>query len=198
MKSRTLCACVSAMLLVSTVAFGEIIFTSELVYEDVWPLGGLSGGTAQHTATGWDVGDDGYGAGLAYGEGWELTYTTESGYFNWYIYLYAWAEAELFLWGDPELYGCAYAIAKAKGHVDNWYTEVSFTCEARVYNDDEPLFEIDGADTDYDSGTYDVFSAYDEIYCYHLACAVATTQGEDNIGFSHACARAWGNLSESE
>ncbi|MBN2182964.1 MAG: hypothetical protein JW715_13720 [Sedimentisphaerales bacterium] len=195
MKPNVYCAFVIAMLFVSTVAFGEIIYTGD-VYELEDPLGSVSGTTAYHSASGYDDGGDAYGGGMGYGHGWEYIYTTEEGTYDWYGYVYAWAEAELFLFGNPELYSWASAYAEAYIYIGStWpYFERHFTASASVFYTDDPLEDYEGAYSDYYDGSDYWFYENEGVDSEHWALAWASVTGANNSGYCHACARAWGDM----
>jgi len=202
MKSRIWYACVIAMLVVSTVGFGEIVCDDDdgNWYGDTGGVGDVSGGARESTATALVEGDNCYGYG--YGEGWMWIYTTEYEWCDYSYYVYVYAEAHLWLWDGQLSYAAGYAYAE--GQSSQAYDPPPPSIVTKnpsvldsgydgewVYDNDE------GYSADYvcvSTGEY--FTPNTGISSEHTACALAEVgEGDENIAFSHVCARAWGTLS---
>ncbi len=189
MKSRTWCACVIAMLLVSTVAFGEILDTG-----DWYGVGDVAGDWEYSSASAHADGDD-YDV-TSYGDGWQYTYTTEAGTFYWTSYVYVWAEVKMWLWNNETCDGFCIAYAKAVNPfgTDQWYGTVDVTRSGDL---GELVDEWYGVNDTYNSW-YAYFDAYyDGIDAEHTAYTQASVPEDgDSSVHSHSDAWAWGDLSD--
>lgn len=186
MKTSIWCACMVAMLVLSTVAPGEIVFDD---YEDhvEWGQGGVSGNSGYHNTSGYADGDYPWGGGI--GEGWRSYYTTVEGTFEWWFYVKTVATADLFLSSNFKP-GCyAWGGGDAYGECDiYWY---SLSADAYV---DWTDFEGDWHLHDEDDGGWPTgvfrtstseFDPDEGVYAEHYAFAhTGVIENSDELGFS--------------
>lgn len=194
MKSRTLCAFLIAMLLISPVAFGEIVETGDWDGEGQ-ATGDWYGSGVYATA----FGDDDYV--LNWAEGWMWTYTTERCICQWFLRAYAYTEVELYLYdGDwasaissgmgkgvcnyyPNRQAIVYQIASCSLSETGWFPDYYFDCDSG----DEPLGEYDDGEN--------WFDPYDGVFGEHLAVVEAQiTSGSNCKAVGHSCVDGWGIL----
>jgi len=119
--------CVIAVLLVPTVVFGEIITTGN------WSGQGGAGGNKRCSYV-WAYADGDTPFDYGLGQGWESTYTTEAGDFDWSYYVFAYAEATLTEWDGQSC--AAQSQAYAHGSCDHNPPYGPVTKDAYVYIED--------------------------------------------------------------
>ncbi len=187
MKSRTLCGCVIALLLISTVAFGEIVEIGD--WDGDNSLGDWTYTSATAHATGTNQSD------YSWGDGWQYTYTTVyEDSLDWYTYVYVWAEVKMWLWNDEACRGDA--IADADAYNPYGYDHDFASVMREESGDYGYTRKIDGI---YDTWSIDSdqFYAYEGVTCSHFAIAYASVPEDgDSIVHSHADSVALGSLDE--
>jgi hypothetical protein len=141
-----------------------------------------------------------YGYGQS--SGWNVTYTTTAGYFNWCYYLYAYSEAQLFLWSNVTCSAEAYASCQAScPHDSHSMFTHAFVQDAGEYGrqvGDWEIGSINGIpkyDGFYWMGSGHRFEVWQGVSAGHGAFAQAEiSTGENDQANSHGCVACWGGL----
>lgn len=190
MKSRTLCAFLIAMLLISPVAFGEII--------EICDWDGNCGGNCDYSSPSAHADGDDY-TDYSWGDGSNFTYTTEDGWFDYDYWVYVEAEVHLWLYDNETCGGLAFADADAActatSESHDVYANVNLEDSGEhgqhVWDDDE--------DDEWPHGKYVLgyhwFDAYDAVVANHMAIAYAwVPEDSDCTAHVEASAHAWGGM----
>lgn len=188
MKPCTWCACVIAILLLSTAAFSEILTVGDWDGE-----GDVEGDWDHSSASSRATGENNYD--YSWGDGWMYMYTTETAHLNWYTYGYVWAEVKMYLWNYETCVATSIGCAKTRHpyHTDELFAAVDIT---RSGDGGLRVTEYDGVYDHYDYWHND-FEPYDGVYGGHTAIAIASMpEGGDSTITGHACVQAWVNLFE--
>ena len=196
MKSSIWCAFMIAMLLVSNVAFGEIVNDGDYT-EDEYGMGSATVTSGQSLLVGYAVGSDPFGYG--YGEGWQSSYTTEAGWFEWEAYIYTWTEAHLWLWSGQTCGAYAYAEASIDTSPDG---PDDLSAEAVVvdsgYNGYDPNeWDNGGYPSGITQSSTSPFDPLEGVSTQHTGDAIGSVaQDAHNTAFALADVRTWCSMSE--
>jgi len=183
--AKSVFRCAIAVLFLSAATFGDIL--DDGYWDgDSYGAGSPSGWWTDSSPRAWAGGDDDYS--WAFGTGSYSIWTTETATLTGSCTVYVWAEASVDTVGLSGDYACAYA--HAYGHV-NQRTPKSLSASAYA-NKDDPEDSRGYSDSDARTGT---FTAGNGVSCNHDASTAANiVYGGGGVAFSHACARAYGNL----
>ena len=199
MKSRICCAFMIAMLLVSTVAFGEIVSDGDWT-GDSFGLGYASG-WHQWSSTSASAEDED-NLSWAFGEGLKSRYTTVRAQCDWSYWVYVFAEARLILFDGQlcQAYAAADASAETQGTVHQSAHALSAEVNVRDsgYEGDDPNDTDNGGEPGgiYMSNT-NWYNPGQGISSEHTAVVVASVlKYSTNQAFCHADARAFCSLVE--
>jgi len=187
MRKRILYTSLIMILLVSVVAFSEIIETGD------WDGHDSTGGWTYSTVTAHASGSNEDDTSVGYG--WQYIYTTVVDDLDWSTYVYVWAEVKMYIYNNESCSGLADASASATNPfvTDSVSALVSFS-----YSGEEGPYkeEYDGVYTITNSW-YKEFDVYEGLSCEHGAYAGASIpNGGDSWVHSHADAVAQGSLSD--
>ncbi len=187
MKSNMLCAFMIVMILVSSMAIGEILTTGE------WEGWGNSDGDWTYSSVSAHASNENYSTGE--GMGWQYVYTTEDcGDLQWYYFVYTYASCEMFLYDNETCSAAAIgdAYASCKFSSDSLTAFVYMTDSGTggrhefACDDDGEPFGI------YKQGT-GTFYAMEGVSSDQHASTDASA-GSDCTVHAHGCVQGWGNL----
>lgn len=180
-------ASVILMLLIAPAVFSSI-------EEDGGYEGDADGGwcyTSASASAGGEVQED-----YASGEGWNSKITTEGHACYWSFYVYAWGEADLYLYSGETCGAMGGGSASASCPHDSGSRSAHASLQSSGWGGSH-LRDEDAEDPPgLDRGGCDWFDAWSGVYGYHYGYAGASAGGSSDSASGHGCVDAVAGLSE--